>query len=404
MAKKMILTLAAAAFMGSAFAANPLLTPQGYLNVDFTPAQMKEYTANAKQYMDGRVDDLIKQLPGLKNFQNTIGGFELALNEYHGRTQLLVLAAHFSPNVEIRKTSLEIGAQTKKYLLDIFTNRALYAALKQDPAQYTDEQQFIARQVLFEFEKNGMGLNDKDLAKFIKLKKQLIDLETAFDAALSASKALLKLKPDELKGLSPTMIASMKRDKAGNYILDITPRSVYFAFLASSEIDAKRKEAERAYQALGGKKNLDTLAKMIKIRKQVADLFGFEHYSNYALQDKMAQNFNNAAGLTADLISKMQIKAALENDKFLQLKREVTKDPSAIALTEWDWRFYADMYKKRHLNIDDEKIKEFFPLHHVVDNMLDMFGGVFGVKFEKVNIPVWHKDVMPYAMHYETVY
>ena len=397
MAKKFVLTLAAAVFMGAAFAANPLLTPQGYLKVDFTAAQMKEFTAAAKQYMDGRVESLINLPGGQKTFQNTIGDFERAIAEYHDRTQLLILAAHFSPEAEIRKTSLEIKAQTEKYRLDIFTNRVLYAALKQNNA-LSGQEEFVAKKVLFEFEKNGMGLNDKDLKKFINLKKQLIDLETSFDETLSASKAYITLKEEELKGLSPTMIASMKRDKAGNYVLDLTPRSVYFAFLASSEIDTKRKEAERAWQAIGGKKNLDTLAKMIKIRKQIADLFGFEHYSDYTLQDKMAGSYNAAMGLSSDLVSKMQIKAALENDKFLQIKRVVTKDPSAIVLTEWDWRYYAGLYKKQHLSIDDEKIKEFFPLHHVVEKMLDMYGNVFGVKFEKADIPVWHKDVMPYAV------
>ncbi|MDR0646458.1 MAG: hypothetical protein LBG46_05845 [Elusimicrobiota bacterium] len=56
----------------------------------------------------------------------------------------------------------------------------------------------------------------------------------------------------------------MHRDKGGNYVLDITPRSVYFAFLASSEIDAKRKETERNYKALGGKKILKISIKCLR--------------------------------------------------------------------------------------------------------------------------------------------
>ena len=399
MFKKIAISAAATALFGAAFAANPLLTAEGYLKVDFTPQQMQQYADDAQKFMDNAVAAITKMPRGQRTFQNTYGDFERALNEYHNRTQFLVLSAHISPNADIRKKSLEIRSAVSKYLLTIFTHKELYVALKNERFENLSPQdQRVMDIVLLEFEKSGMNLSDKDLAKFIKIKRELIDLETGFDETLSASKAYITLKPEEMKGLSSTMIASMSRDKNGNFVLDITPRSVYFAFLASSEIDAKRKEAERNYQAIGGKKNLDTLAKMMKARKQIADIFQFDNFSDYVLQDKMAGKYATAMAFSADLVSKMQIKAAMENDEFLKFKRAATKDPSAIALTEWDWRFYSAMYKKQNLNIDDEKIKEYFPLLYVIDNMLQMFGKVYNVQFEPVNVPVWHKDVMPYAV------
>lgn len=399
MSKKLIATAGAMLMLTAAFASNPLLTPEGYLKIDFTPAQMQEYTDGAQQYMDGEIQKILQIPAQERTFQNTIGAFERALAEYHDRTQFLKLAAHISTKADVRKKSLDISSVTKKYTLDVFTKKDLYAVLKAADKSLKGDEDIVAKKVLLEFEKNGMNLSEKDLAKFIKLKKEMIDLETAYDETLSNSKASLTLKEDELKGLSPTMIASMTRDNKGNYVLDITPRSVYFAFLASSEVDSKRKEAERNYQAIGGKKNLKNLEKMITVRQQIADLFKFDNYSDYVLQDKMAGNYETAMAFSADLVSKMQIKAAMENDQFLVIKREVTADPSAITLTEWDWRYYAAQYKKRNLNIDDEKIKEYFPTQHVVNKMLEMYGNVFNVKFEKVqNAPVWHESVELYAM------
>jgi Zn-dependent oligopeptidase len=66
---------------------------------------------------------------------------------------------------------------------------------------------------------------------------------------------------------------------------------------------------------------------MLKIRRQIANLFGFKNYPDYALQDKMAKNYNTAAGFTADLISKMQIKASMENDGFFKIKTGIYKRP-----------------------------------------------------------------------------
>ncbi|MDR1684615.1 MAG: M3 family metallopeptidase, partial [Elusimicrobiota bacterium] len=398
MVKKIISCAAAAVVACAAFAANPLITKEGYLNVSFTTAQMQQYAADAQVYMNGEIEKILQVPAGQKTFDNTIAAFERALGEYHDRTQFLSLGAHILTDAQQRKTALDIGAAVKKYRLDIFTKKDLYAALAQAAKSLKGKEDYVAKKVLVEFEKNGMSLDDKNLKKFISLKKQLIDLETSYDEVLSASKASITLKPSELAGLSSTMIASMARDKAGNYVLDITPRSTYFAFLASSELDEKRKEAEKNYQELGGKKNLDTLDKMLKIRQEIAKMFGFENASDYILQDKMARNYDTAAAFSADLVSKMQIKAAYENDEFLKIKRALTKKPAAIALTDWDWRFYSDKYKKRQLSIDDEKIKEYFPTDYVTDKMLNLFGNLFGVKFERVDIPVWHKDVMPYAV------
>jgi Zn-dependent oligopeptidase len=56
------------------------------------------------------------------------------------------------------------------------------------------------------------------------------------------------------------------------------------------------------------------------------------------------------------------------------------------------------MYKKRHLNIGSEKIKEYFPTDYVINKLLGLYEYLFAIKFEKVNIPVWHKDVQAFAV------
>ena len=50
------------------------------------------------------------------------------------------------------------------------------------------------------------------------------------------------------------------------------------------------------------------------------------------------------------------------------------------------------------MNLDSEKIKEYFPSQVVISGMLDLFGGIFGITFEPANIPVWHPDVKAFQI------
>lgn len=57
------------------------------------------------------------------------------------------------------------------------------------------------------------------------------------------------------------------------------------------------------------------------------------------------------------------------------------------------------LYKEKHLNIDQTKIKEFFPVDFVVPAILDKYKALFQCRFERVDdAEVWHDDVKLYAV------
>ena len=98
-----------------------------------------------------------------------------------------------------------------------------------------------------------------------------------------------------------------------------------------------------------------------------------------------------------DLEKKLKPLAKKEQKELLKYKTEKTGEKTKKIET-WQSAYWSNKYKKEHYDIDAEKIKEFFPTDYVIENMLEIFGNLFDVKFQKANIDTWHKDVVAYKV------
>ena len=87
-----------------------------------------------------------------------------------------------------------------------------------------------------------------------------------------------------------------------------------------------------------------------------------------------------------------------ELERLQQLKRDETKDPEAV-LQAWDSSFYTNILKEKFYQIDEEKIREYFPTDHVVTQTLEIYQELLGLKFTVIsNAVVWHEEVSCYQV------
>ena len=55
--------------------------------------------------------------------------------------------------------------------------------------------------------------------------------------------------------------------------------------------------------------------------------------------------------------------------------------------------YYGNIQKEKFYQVDEEKIKKYFPTGHVVQETLKIYQELFGLNFSKVDTQVWHQDV-----------
>tara|TARA_B110000285_G_C15079816_1_gene592843 strand:- start:582 stop:800 length:219 start_codon:yes stop_codon:yes gene_type:complete len=72
------------------------------------------------------------------------------------------------------------------------------------------------------------------------------------------------------------------------------------------------------------------------------------------------------------LITKLQKAGGEEFERLQNLKREETGNPEAV-LQSWDRNFYTNVLKEKFYSIDEEKIKEYFPVDHVVKETMEIY-------------------------------
>lgn len=68
-------------------------------------------------------------------------------------------------------------------------------------------------------------------------------------------------------------------------------------------------------------------------------------------------------------------------------------------LDNWDWSFYGNIYKMKNFNIDEEKLKEYFPAENVKTETMAIYQELLSLTFVKVeNAHVWHSEVSCYEV------
>ncbi|MCX5922700.1 MAG: M3 family metallopeptidase, partial [Candidatus Dependentiae bacterium] len=74
--------------------------------------------------------------------------------------------------------------------------------------------------------------------------------------------------------------------------------------------------------------------------------------------------------------------------------------PAGVTLTAdgkmlpWDAAYATNYYKKKHFNIDETEIANYFPMEKTIKGLLDIYEQFFGLRFNEASIPhVWHEGV-----------
>ena len=167
--------------------------------------------------------------------------------------------------------------------------------------------------------------------------------------------------------------------------------------MLNADDDNARKQLEEKYSRRGGTQNISLLEDNLFLRYQAAKLLGYPTHAHNRLDTRMAKNPKNVMNFLGDLEKKLKPLAKKEQKELLKYKTEKTGEKTKKIET-WQSGYWSNKYKKEHYDIDAEKIKEFFPTDYVIENMLEIFGNLFDVKFKKADIDTWNKDVVAYKV------
>ena len=397
---KMMMSVAALALPCAAFAgAYGDMFKNGHLRFDYTPKEIAALEAQAAQELEVNLNFLAKIPAQDRDFNNTVLALESAYTAYWFVPKNLSLLAYFHADPDVRKAAARLEAKGSQTKAAVFARKDIYQALKEyadtNPRLAHEDARLLSKW-LERYERAGMALSDKEAAEYARLNTERLNKITQFNVNLNNYQDELLVTREELDGMGETFINRLARTDDGKYILTLKYPD-YNPFMASAKNEKARKALQEKFARRGGKENVALLEDTLELRRQQAALLGYEKYPDYVLPVRMAKDYKTLEKFLKNLQKEVTPLAQKELKEYLQLKQETTGQ-KAKEMTAWELPYWENEYKKKYYQVDNDKIKEYFQADRVVAGMFDIFGNLFGVTFEKTDLPAWHPDVQVYQI------
>ncbi|HYK43229.1 MAG TPA: M3 family metallopeptidase, partial [Thermoanaerobaculia bacterium] len=117
-------------------------------------------------------------------------------------------------------------------------------------------------------------------------------------------------------------------------------------------------------------------------------------YAHYVTKRRMVENPATVWKFLNDVRAAVAEAEKRDLAELREIKAEMTKRPLAqTKVHRWDVSYYTERVRERRYKIDQEELRRYFPTEKTVEWVLGVNERLYGVKFERATVPVWHEDV-----------
>ena len=144
--------------------------------------------------------------------------------------------------------------------------------------------------------------------------------------------------------------------------------------------------------------NLKVCQRLINLRREMAQLLGYDTYADYVMKYRMATSVENVYKLLNDLIKAYKPTAIEERNEVIALAKEM--EGNDFKVMPWDVAYYSHQLKMRKYDLDPEMLRPYLELNNVIKGVFGLATRLYGITFkENKDIPVYHPDVRPYEVY-----
>ena len=329
--------------------------------------------------------ELIKDLKASSEVKlNNFNDMESMIYDLSGRVAFL---GDVHPDEKIRDFGNEADSKIQNFALEIFNDSGLYEKYNDIDILNLDEEDLSFHKDLgLDFKDAGHGLSAEKKERLIEIEKKLIELGISFSENIAKDKTELMFLENELEGLSQNELQNLRKE-GSNFVITMA----YPDINAVSENCSVRKTREVVWKAFNNrsvKENSPILEEAVVLRNEKAKLFGFNTWSEYRLQNRMAQGPSNVSSMYEELIPKLQKAADKEKDEL------VIDNIKINDIAPWDIRYFVSAERAKVSNVENSELKKYFYIHDVKNEMFKVCEEVFDLKIKREsNHNAWHDDV-----------
>lgn len=265
----------------------------------------------------------------------------------------------------------------------------------------TAEQKRLVEKLILHGKRNGLHLSDEIQQEVKKIKKRMSELSIKFQRNLNEDNTKLFFTREELAGMPEDFIDELTRGEDSK--LEVTMKYPHlFPITKKCHVPNTRRLMVTASQSKCMEENTPILEELISLRQKQAELLGYKNHAHYVLEERMAKNPENVAHFLTNLSEKLQPLWEDEKVVMLKFKKEECEKYNYEfngQLDFWDLRYYMNQVEEKMYAVDQNEVRQYFPLEKVTSGLFDIYQTLLGLQFTQVTeADTWHDDVKLYRV------
>ena len=345
-------------------------------------------------------------------FANTIVALSNTGENLERATAVMYNLLSAETNDELEELANELAPKLSEHSNNIMLNAKLFERVKAvydaETNQLEGEDKMLLDKTYEGFERSGATLSADDKLRFREITSQLSEKTLKFSQNVlkETNNFILHItNENDLAGIpeihrNAARHEAETRNKEGWVFTLHAPSFMPFMMYANNR--ALREKMYRAYNSRcthnNEYNNFEIVRSIVNLRREVAQILGYEDYADYALRRRMAQNASNVYKLLNDLITHYLPRA--KEDVAEVEKKAQQLEGSNFKLQPWDFSYYSQKLKHELYDYDPDMLRPYFELSQVQKGVLGLATRLYGITFKRnEKLPVYQKDVIAYDVY-----
>ncbi len=345
-------------------------------------------------------------------FENTIAKFD------YSSTGLTVVVCAFNALInarsydEILAVEEEIQQLCTRHQNDISLNERLFARIKEvyeaDNSHLDKAQKRLLEQTYTSFVRGGANLEGAQRERYRELTERLTTLSLKFqENSIKDTDAYTLTLTDsrDIDGLPADVIeaaANLAKENGTEGWTFTLHRPSYLPFITYCQNRELRRQMYMAYNTIGAKGNTHDnrgiVKEIVNKRLELARLLGYNTYSDYVLDERMAQNSDAVFSMLGKLTWSYLPAARKEMDEIISYALKSAAED--FRFERWDFAYYSEKLKEEKYSLNDELVRPYFELNQAIYGAFYLATRLYGVTFKQNHdIPVFNPDVKVWEVY-----
>jgi oligopeptidase A len=389
---------------------NPLLAggyriPFHRIGAEHVEPAVREALADARAEVDRISED-----PAAPTWANTMDRLDAAVELLAERIAPVTHLVSVAETPELREAYNAVLPRITAFWSRLPLDEALWSRVKAyastpEAQALTGLQKRHLDKTVREFQRAGADLSPAAKARLEQVRIELAQLEQTFSEHVLDATATYELPIADASRLDgiPESARRRARERAketgrSGWLLTLDYPSVepILKYCRDREL---RREIFVAYTTRcrdGEYDNRPLLARILRLRDELAGILGYESFPDYTLEDRMAGSGHGATSFETDLVERTR-------PYWQRDVAELRAHAATLGLAgvePWDAAFVMEDLRRSRYHIDDETLRPYFPLPKVLDGLFEIVRRTFGFRIDERKIPeVWHPDVRYFEIY-----